>query len=120
MKKLKKIPKFQSEDQEQEFWATHDSTDYFDWSKGRWMILPNLKPSLTTISLRMPSYLLNELKALANSRDVPYQSLLKVFLAERIHQELNALVAREGKVDYSVVRMPRPRKKRGSRTRMEE
>jgi len=111
MKKLKKIPKFNSEDEEREFWATHDSVDYIDWSKGRWLILPNLKPSLTTISLRMPNYLLDELKVLANSRDVPYQSLLKVFLAERVQQELNALVAREGKVDYSVARMPRKRKK---------
>jgi predicted DNA binding CopG/RHH family protein len=120
MKKLKKIPKFQSEDEEREFWATHDSVDYFDWSKGKWLILPNLKPSLTTISLRLPNYLLAELKVLANKRDVPYQSLLKIFLAERVQQELNALVAREGRVDYSIARMPRPRKKRGSRARMED
>jgi len=111
MKKLKKIPKFKSEDEEREFWATHDSVDYIDWSKGRWMILPNLKPSLTTISLRMPNHLLNELKVLANRRDVPYQSLLKIFLAERIQQELNAVVAREGKVDYSVVRKRKARPK---------
>lgn len=111
MKKLKKIPKFKSEDEEREFWATHDSVDYIDWSKGRWMILPNLKPSLTTISLRMPNHLLNELKLLANRRDVPYQSLLKIFLAERIQQELNAVVVREGKVDYTVARIPRKRKK---------
>jgi hypothetical protein len=61
----------------------------------------------------LPDYLLNELKVLANRRDVPYQSLLKVFLAERVQQELNALVAREGTVDYSVARMPRKRKKAG-------
>ncbi|MCX5753022.1 MAG: BrnA antitoxin family protein [Candidatus Krumholzibacteria bacterium] len=117
MKNLKKIPKFNSEDEEREFWATHDSVDYIDWSKGRWMILPNLKPSLTTISLRMPNYLLDELKVLANKRDVPYQSLLKIFLDERVQQELNALVAREGKVDYSVARMPRRRKKPVKRLR---
>jgi len=111
MKKLKKIPKFKSEDEEREFWATHDSVDYVDWSRGRWMILPNLKPSLTTISLRMPNHLLNELKVLANRRDVPYQSLLKIFLAERIQQELNAVVAREGKVDYSAVQKRKARPK---------
>jgi predicted DNA binding CopG/RHH family protein len=113
MKKLKKIPKFESEDEERDFWDTHSSLDYFDWSKARRLILPNLKPSRTTISLRLPDYLLNELKVLANRRDVPYQSLLKVFLAERVQQELNALVAREGTVDYSVARMPRKRKKAG-------
>ena len=111
MKKPKKIPKFKSEDEERDFWDKHSPLDYFDWSKGRWMILPNLKPSLTTISLRMPNYLLDELKVLANSRDVPYQSLLKVFLAERVRQELNALVAREGKVDYSVARKRKARPK---------
>jgi hypothetical protein len=120
MKKLKQIPKFKSEDEEREFWATHDSVDYFDWSKGRWMILPNLKPSLTTISLRMPNYLLDELKVLANRRDVPYQSLLKVFLAERVQQELNALVAHEGRVDYSIARKSKARKKPGSRARRED
>ena len=109
MKKLKKIPKFKSEDEEREFWATHESVDYIDWSKGRWMILPNLKPSLTTISLRMPNHLLNELKVLANRRDVPYQSLLKIFLAERIQQELNAVVAREGKLDYTAARKRKAR-----------
>ncbi len=109
--KLKRIPKFKSEDEERDFWATHDSVDYIDWSRGRWMMLPNLKPSVTTISLRMPSYLIAELKMLANSRDVAYQSLLKLFLAERVQQELNALVAREGRVDYSVARKQRKRKK---------
>ena len=104
MKKLKKLPKFKSEDEERDFWDTHSPLDYVDWSKARRLILPNLKPSRTTISLRLPDYLLNELKVLANKRDVPYQSLLKIFLAERIQQELNALVAREGSVDYSVVK----------------
>lgn len=108
--KLKKVPKFKSEEEERGFWATHDSVDYIDWSKGRWLTLPNLKPSLTTISLRLPDLLIAELKALANARDVPYQSLLKIFLAERVQQELNTLVAREGTVDYSVARKPRKRK----------
>jgi predicted DNA binding CopG/RHH family protein len=120
MKKPKKIPKFKSEDEERDFWDKHSSLDYFDWSKARRLVLPNLKPSRTTISLRLPDYLLAELKVLANKRDVPYQSLLKIFLAERVQQELNALVAREGRVDYSVARMPRPRKKRGSRAKMED
>jgi len=109
--KLKKMPKFKSEDEERKFWATHDSVDYIDWSRGRWLTLPKLKPSLTTISLRLPELLVAELKALANKRDVPYQSLLKVFLAERVQQELNALVAREGTVDYSVVRKRKARPK---------
>ena len=109
--KLKKMPKFKSEDEERKFWATHDSVDYIDWSRGRWLTLPKLKPSLTTISLRLPELLVAELKALANKRDVPYQSLLKVVLAERVQQELNALVAREGTVDYSVVRKRKARPK---------
>ena len=87
-KKLKKIPKFKTEDEEREFWATHDSTDYVDWSKAEPVIFPNLKPSTETISLRLPQYLLDRIKQLANFRDVPYQSLMKIFLAERVKQEL--------------------------------
>ena len=111
MKKLKKIPKFKSEDEERDFWDKHSPLDYFDWANAKRLVLPNLKPSLTTISLRLPNYLLAELKVLANSRDVPYQSLLKVFLAERVQKELNALVAREGTVDYSVTRKRKARPK---------
>lgn len=85
----KKIPKFKSEEQERKFWATHDSTDYVDWKKGKRVVLPELKPSLKTISLRFPESMLRELKLLANKRDVPYQSLMKIFLAERIRKELN-------------------------------
>ena len=85
---MKKIPKFKSEKEEQEFWAAVDSTQHIDWEKGRKMVLPNLKPSLKTISLRLPEPMLAELKLLANKRDVPYQSLLKMFLAERIEREL--------------------------------
>lgn len=86
-KKLKKIPEFKNEDEEREFWATHDSTDYVDWSQANRVRLPRLKISTRTISLRLPESMLEQLQILANERDVPYQSLLKVFLAERIEQE---------------------------------
>ncbi len=85
-----KIPKFKNEDEEREFWATHDSTEFVDWTEAKRVVLPNLKPSIKTISLRLPESMLEELKLLANKRDVPYQSLLKVFLAERIEEELKA------------------------------
>jgi predicted DNA binding CopG/RHH family protein len=85
----KKIPKFKSEDEEREFWATHDSSQYIDWKKAKRVVLPELKPSVKTISLRLPKSMLEELKLLANKRDVPYQSLLKIFLAEKIHEELH-------------------------------
>src|SRR5262245_24489670 len=83
----KQIPEFRDERREREFWETHDTTDYVDWSGARLVRFSNLKPSTTTISLRLPSPLLADLKALANKRDVPYQSLLKVFLAERVAVE---------------------------------
>lgn len=85
---MKKIPKFKSIKEEREFWAAADSTQYIDWKKGKKMLLPKLKPSVKTISLRLPESMLEELKLLANRRDVPYQSLLKIFLAERIEKEL--------------------------------
>jgi predicted DNA binding CopG/RHH family protein len=81
------VPKFGSEDEERDFWAEHDVVDYFDWENSVSGSFPALKPSTQTISLRLPEALLEELKALANERDVPYQSLLKVFLAERIARE---------------------------------
>ncbi|MCH7556441.1 MAG: BrnA antitoxin family protein [Planctomycetota bacterium] len=84
----KRVPKFKNEDKEREFWATHSSLDYFDTRRAKRVILPNLKPSVKTISLRLPEMMLEELKLLANKRDVPYQSLLKMFLAERIEVEL--------------------------------
>jgi len=88
MKSMKrKLPKFRSEDEEREFWATHDSTDYVDWARARRVVFPNLRPSLKTISIRLPQAMIEELKVLANKRDVPYQSLLKIFLAERIAEE---------------------------------
>ena len=87
VKKLKPIPKFKSHEEAGEFWMTHDTTEYFDWSKARRITFPKLRPSTATISLRLPQSLLNELRTLANERDVPYQSLLKVFLAERVAKE---------------------------------
>ena len=88
--KKKAIPEFQSEDAERKFWATADSTEYVDWSGGRRAKLVHLKPTLKTISLRLPASMIEDLKILANRKDVPYQSLLKVFLAERIAQERRA------------------------------
>lgn len=84
----KPIPKFKSEAQEQDFWATHDSTEYVDWSQGRVAVFPELKASTQTISLRLPQSLLDALKSIANKKDVPYQSLLKIFLSERVNEEM--------------------------------
>lgn len=84
----KKIPKFENEDQERDFWASHDSTELVGWEKAKRMKFPNLKPSTRTISIRLPESMLDDLKMLANKRDVPYQSLLKIYLAERIREEL--------------------------------
>ena len=84
----KTIPKFKSEAEEQEFWATHDSTEYVDWNTAGKALFPDLKPTMKTISLRLPEPMLNNLKILANERDVPYQSLLKMFLKERLDKEL--------------------------------
>jgi len=84
----KNIPKFDTEDEEREFWSTADSTEYIDWSKAERVVFPNLKPSLKKISLRLPESMLSEIKLLANRQDVSYQSLMKMFLSERINQEL--------------------------------
>ena len=86
-RRLKPIPKFASEAEERQFWETHDSAAYVDWSNATVVSLPRLKPSTETISLRLPAPLLSDLKALANKRDVPYQSLLKVFVADRVAEE---------------------------------
>ena len=88
MKKFKQIPDFKDEDEERKFWATHDSTDYVDWSKAENVIFSNLKPSTESISLRLPSYLLARIKEIANKKDIPYQSLMKIFLNEKMNQEL--------------------------------
>ncbi len=88
MKKLKKIPRFKNEDEEDEFWATHDSTEYFDMSKAIINpVFPNLKPSTKTITIRVPQALLDDLKRIANKKDVPYQSLVKVYLDEKVKEE---------------------------------
>lgn len=84
----KKLPKFKDEAAERKFWATHDSSEYVDWGRAERPVLPNLKATQRTISLRLPAMMLAELKRLANKRDVPYQSLLKMFLAERIEEEV--------------------------------
>jgi len=81
-----KVPKFKSEAEEQEFWATADSTEYVDWKAAKRVVLSKLKPSLKTISLRLPELMLEELKLLANKRDVPYQSLLKIFLVRETRE----------------------------------
>jgi predicted DNA binding CopG/RHH family protein len=85
----KEIPKFINEEEEREFWATHDSAEYIDWSKSNTIMLPKLKPTLKTISIRLPETIIEEIKLLANKRDVPYQSLMKIFLAERVEQEFH-------------------------------
>jgi len=87
----KSIPKFESEDDEREFWADADSTEYIDWNKAKKTILPNLKPSTKKISLRLPELMIEELKLLANKHDIPYQSLMKIYLAERIQRELKSI-----------------------------
>ena len=85
--KKKQIPEFPSEEDERSFWAKHDSTEFIDWQVAQKRRFPNLKPSLRTISLRLPVSMIEDLKVLAHKRDVPYQSLLKVFLAERLERE---------------------------------
>jgi predicted DNA binding CopG/RHH family protein len=82
-----KIPEFKTEAEEFEFWSTADSTEFVDWSRAKRAKLVNLKPTLRTISVRLPVAMVEDLKILANQRDVPYQSLLKVFLAERLERE---------------------------------
>ena len=86
-RKKQEIPTFATEDEERQFWASHDTVDYVDWSRAQRVQFPNLRPTTRTISLRLPESMLERLKILANKRDVPYQSLMKIFLAERIDQE---------------------------------
>jgi predicted DNA binding CopG/RHH family protein len=84
----KPIPRFKTEDEEREFWETHDSTDYLNWDEAAPTLFPNLKPSTKTISLRLTESMLERLKTLANKRDVPYQSLIKIYLNQRIEEEI--------------------------------
>jgi predicted DNA binding CopG/RHH family protein len=89
-KVVRKLPKFESEDQERQFWATHDSTEYVNWRQGQRVKLPNLRPTTRVISIRLPETMIESLKVLANKRDVPYQSLLKMYVAEKLEEELRA------------------------------
>ena len=89
-KKIKPIPKFKNEDQERDFWDKADTTEYFDTDNPIDMDLSKLKPSTESISLRLPGYMLRRIKEIANSRDVPYQSLMKIFLAKQVNQELHS------------------------------
>ncbi len=84
MKQLKKIPSFKTASEENSFWQQHDSADYIDWTKAKRVRFPNLKPSTKIISLRLPENLLNDIKILANKEDIPYQSLMKMLLAEGV------------------------------------
>lgn len=88
MKKIKQLPKFKNEDQERKFWDAHELSDIFDVSKGVNVAFPNLKLSTKTITIRVPESLLNSLKVLANKKDVPYQSLVKVYLDQKVREEL--------------------------------
>ncbi len=83
-----KLPTFETEEQERDFWASHDSTEYVDWERAIPVSMPNLKPSVQTLSVQLPESILDGLKILANKWDVSYQELLKIFLAERIEKEL--------------------------------
>ena len=114
---LKPIPKFESEADERQFWETHDSTPYVDWSAATFTRFSNLKPSTETISLRLPAGVLADLKALANRQDVPYQSLLKMFLADRIAREWRALGPRGALSSQPVQPASRGRRKAASRRR---
>lgn len=90
MSKTKKIPEFATEAEEREFWESNDSSDYVDWQQAKKVALPKLKPSTKTISLRLPEALLERIKIEANKRDMPYQSLIKVWLAEDVDQSRHA------------------------------
>ena len=88
-KQLKEVPTFSNEEQERQFWEKNNSSDYFDWSKAQQVVMPELKPSTKTISLRLPQHLLDSIKSAAHARDVPYQSLIKVWLQEKLHEHCN-------------------------------
>ena len=90
MSKVKTPPKFKTEAEERKFWETHDSSDFVDWNEAQSVLMPNLKPSTKTISLRLPEGLLDSIKIEANKRDMPYQSLIKSWLADDVKQSRNA------------------------------
>jgi len=87
-KKFKEIPHFKNEKEERAFWEKNDSSDYIDWKKGKRVSFPSLKPSLKSISIRLPESMIEQLKVLANKKDVPYQSLVKIYLSEKVREEL--------------------------------
>lgn len=91
MKKLKQVPDFKSDAEEAEFWDTHDSGEYINWSKAEEAVFPNLKLSSEAISMRLPAPLLAHIKAIANEKGVPYQSLMKVYLSDKVNEELEAM-----------------------------
>ncbi|SPD73709.1 conserved hypothetical protein [uncultured Desulfobacterium sp.] len=88
--KVSKIPKLKNEDEEREFWATHSPLDFFDSKESKPVLFPNLKPSLRSVSIRLPEAMVAELKILANKKDIPYQSLAKIYLARQIALERGA------------------------------
>jgi predicted DNA binding CopG/RHH family protein len=100
--KTKPIPDFPTEAAEQDFWAEQDSTEFVDWVQAETVTLPKLRPTLKTISLRLPAHLLGSLRMLANKQDVPYQSLLKTYLADRVRQELAGLSYPSGGLDLAL------------------
>ncbi len=89
MKRTSKVPKFKSLAEERAFWKNTDSTELVDWSKSSAVTFPNVKPTVRSISIRLPQSMIDELKVLANKQDVPYQSLMKLYLSERIDKELH-------------------------------
>ena len=119
-----RIPEFKDEDQEREFWATHSPLDYFDSARPARGVFPNLKPSLKSVSIRLPEGMLMELKNLANKKDVPYQSLLKMFLAKQIALERESPIGLVGYVSEKSTsrydaRPHKPLKRQGGRRSME-
>lgn len=96
-KKFEPIPSFKNEQEEREFWQNQDSSRYIDWSAARPVRLPNLKPSLKAISIRLPEDMIDQLKLIANKRDVPYQSLVKHYLAEKVREERESGYGRSGR-----------------------
>ena len=107
-RKGRRLPRFKSEKEEREFWRTHDSADYLDFSAAEPAVFPNLKPRTRAISIRLPESLLSELRILANKRDVPYQSLVKIYLSERVTEERSLGKKRQPVSPRRRVRPPQP------------
>jgi predicted DNA binding CopG/RHH family protein len=89
--KKNNIPKFRTEEEERVFWSSHDSTEYIDWSKAKDITLFNLMPSVKSISIRLPEIMVEELKLLAHKKDIPYQSLMKIYISEKVEEELQKI-----------------------------